>query len=47
MYGKKYGNRQGAEGEWLNIIYGTGERSKFGEPVLGTTLGKTQGTEAS
>ena len=30
----KDGNKQGPEGEWLGIEYGTGQRIRFEEPVL-------------
>ena len=34
----KYGIRYGPKGEWLDIVYETGEMSRFWEPVLGMVL---------
>ena len=45
MSGIKDGEIFVTEGEWVNITYVTGERSRFGEPALGMALGTTQGVE--
>ena len=43
MSGINNSNRDGPEGEWLVITYGTGDRSRFGEPGLGMVLVTTPG----